>query len=242
MGKDPACLWYWADWNGGTFTMSRALKGAYMDLLFAQFNNGRLSLDEIKTVLGSDFGSMWPTLQKKFVKDDEGFYCNQKLHEESIKRKSFTKSRRENAATDKHMPKHMENENVIINEIRKEEIEFTALVNTFSEYTDEMRIEFCRYWTEKNKTGKKMRFETEKTFEVSKRLAFWASRSREFNKTAKPAFPDTYDGTLYNKLYSEPQKLKEYQSHLRTLGFFPVYGDGAFKTTVKYWTKKQDAA
>src|SRR5688572_2070648 len=66
MAKDPACLFYWGDWQGGTITFSRHLKGCYMDLLTAQFNNGPLSLDEIRTVLGSDFGQHWPTLQKKF--------------------------------------------------------------------------------------------------------------------------------------------------------------------------------
>ena len=40
MAKDPAMLWYWADWHSGTATMSRFLKGCYMDLLHAQFNSG----------------------------------------------------------------------------------------------------------------------------------------------------------------------------------------------------------
>jgi len=40
--KDPAVLWYWNDWGGGTRTMSRQLKGCYMDLLEAQFNSGPL--------------------------------------------------------------------------------------------------------------------------------------------------------------------------------------------------------
>ena len=52
MGNDPATLWYWNDWIGGTMALSRAQKGAYMDLLGAQHNLGHLSLDEIKTVLG----------------------------------------------------------------------------------------------------------------------------------------------------------------------------------------------
>lgn len=242
MGKDPACLWYWGDWNGGTFTMSRACKGAYMDLLFAQFNNGHLSLDEIKTVLASDFGSMWPTLQKKFVKGDNGLYYNNKLREESIKRKKFTKSRRINSGIEEHMPEHMENVNEVLNELLRKEQEFIFSVGEFTEYPEEMRKDFCRYWTEKNKTGRKMRFEAEKTWETSKRLVFWASRSKEFNKSERPEFPDTFDSTLYGKLHSEPIKLKKYQDHLRSLGFVPVYGEGAYKTTVKTWAKKQKAA
>lgn len=107
--KDPALLWYFNDWTGGTVTMNRHQKGAYIDLLAAQFNNGPLSLIEIKTVLGSDFGSTWPTIQKKF-KSENGLYFNERLQIERDKRSSFTASRRKNAsstvlaqATDKHM-------------------------------------------------------------------------------------------------------------------------------------------
>lgn len=116
MAKDPALLWYFNDWMGGTATLSRHLKGCYMDLLSVQFNNGPLSLEEIKTVLGSDFGS-WPALQKKF-KFENDCYSNERLSLEREKRSKFTESRRANA---KHMPKHMEdineneNENEIIN-------------------------------------------------------------------------------------------------------------------------------
>lgn len=95
MGKDPAVSWVFNDWQGGTMTLSRFLKGCYMDLLTAQFNNGHLSLDEIKTVLGSDFGSSWPTLQKKF-KVVDGLYFNERLEMEIVKRKSYNKSRRQN--------------------------------------------------------------------------------------------------------------------------------------------------
>lgn len=112
--KDPALLWYFNDWTGGTVTLSRHLKGCYIDLLSAQFNNGKLTLDEIKTVLGSDFGSSWPALQKKF-KFEDSLYFNERLQQEKDKRINFTASRRKNA---QHMPKHMENENRNINYLK----------------------------------------------------------------------------------------------------------------------------
>lgn len=89
MAKDPATLWYWNDWHGGTVTMTRHLKGCYMDLLYAQFNNGRLSLSEIKTVLGIDQAS-WTVLSKKFKQDENGNYYNEKAESERIKREQFT--------------------------------------------------------------------------------------------------------------------------------------------------------
>lgn len=128
MAKDPAVLWYWSDWNSGTSTLSRFLKGCYMDLLHAQFNNGHLSLEEIKTVLGSDFGSSWPALQKKFSVDPAGNFFNERLEQEQLKRKSFVQSRRNNLNKkshiddhmDNHMVCHMENENRNVNRSKKE--------------------------------------------------------------------------------------------------------------------------
>ena len=96
MSTDPAVLWYFNDWAGGTITLSRFHKGCYADLLHAQFNTGHLSIDDIKTVLGSDFGSSWPALQKKFVQDDEGLYFNKRLDFELNKRKNYSNSRKKN--------------------------------------------------------------------------------------------------------------------------------------------------
>lgn len=109
MAKDPACLFYWGDWHGGTSTYSRHLKGCYMDLLNAQFNNGPLTLDEVKTVLGSDFGSSWPTIQKKFKTTPDGHFFNERLQKEKDKRVSYVKSRQENL--EPHMGTHMDNGN-----------------------------------------------------------------------------------------------------------------------------------
>lgn len=96
-----------------------------MDVLIAQFNSGHLSLDEIKTVLGSDFGTAWPTLQKKFIADEKGLLFNEKLDNEIIKRKLYSESRRENrkkkthdSTYEKHMKGHMEIGNGIEDEIR----------------------------------------------------------------------------------------------------------------------------
>ena len=98
MAKDPATLWYWNDWQGGTVTLTRHLKGCYIDLLHAQFNNGRMSLSQIKTVLGVDFDTSWPTLQAKFKKDENDFYYNVRAEEEIEKRKNFVESRKSNGS------------------------------------------------------------------------------------------------------------------------------------------------
>jgi len=121
MNKDPAFLFYPGDWLGGTMTFNRSHKGAYMDLLMAQFNNGHMEPQDIKTVLGIDFDEMWEKkLKSKFVKDGDGKYYNSKLENEVLKRKKFTESRRKNllgekSHMDNHMSSHMENENENVN-------------------------------------------------------------------------------------------------------------------------------
>lgn len=90
MAKDPAFLFYPGDWLGGTLNFTRAQKGAYMDLLIGQFNIGRMSLEDIETILGEDFSTMWLTkLRTKFVEDENGCFYNEKLENEINKRNKF---------------------------------------------------------------------------------------------------------------------------------------------------------
>lgn len=110
MAKDPAFLFYPGDWMGGTLTLSRFLKGCYLDLLVAQFNSGPLSLEEIKTVLGPDFGTSWPILSKKF-KVTEGLFFNERLEAEKSKRAEHSQKQRERV--NKRWNKEGENENGI---------------------------------------------------------------------------------------------------------------------------------
>lgn len=96
MAKDPAFLFYPGDWQGGTSTMTRHLKGCYIDLLISQFNSGPLSLEEIKNVLGPDF-SLWGSLSKKFSVNEAGKYFNARLEKERDKRKEFTQKQKKRA-------------------------------------------------------------------------------------------------------------------------------------------------
>jgi uncharacterized protein YdaU (DUF1376 family) len=135
MAKDPAFLFYPGDWLGGTMSFTRSHKGAYMDLLMCQFNQGHMSLQDVQVVLGEvDFNAMWESkLKAKFVVDIEGRFYNEKLETEVVKRRKFTESRKKNLNNQKesepymavhiknntasHMDGHMENENENTNDI-----------------------------------------------------------------------------------------------------------------------------
>ena len=72
--------------------------------------------------------------------------------------------------------------------IERRENEFCQRVFEYDplKYPQSMLEKFCNYWTEKNKSGARMRFELQKTFEISKRLAIWAGNDKDFKKSEKP--------------------------------------------------------
>ena len=63
---------------------------------------------------------------------------------------------------------------------RKEEF-YNSLVPYFEQYGKETVLSFFTYWTEPNRSHTKMRYELEKTWDVSLRLATWAKRETQFN-------------------------------------------------------------
>lgn len=52
------------------------------------------------------------------------------------------------------------------------------------EYGSPLCNEFYKYWTEPNKSGKKMRFELEKTWEIKRRLERWKKTNASKQKGA----------------------------------------------------------
>ena len=125
MSKDPAFLFYPNDYIGGTMGMTFEQKGAYMEILMAQFNRGHMTSHMIGQVLGQTGGQIWDTIKDKFEKDSKGRFYNARLEEEQSKRKRYTESRKNNIEgknqytkepkkvynDDGHMTSHMENRN-----------------------------------------------------------------------------------------------------------------------------------
>jgi hypothetical protein len=88
-------------------------------------------------------------------------------------------------------------------------------------YEAEAITNFGLYWTELNKSKSKMRFEMERTWDLKRRLDRWVNSS--FNKTSK--FPDWFDSETYKKL--DATKKKEYEQHLKKLGWISSYSPSA---------------
>jgi uncharacterized protein YdaU (DUF1376 family) len=147
MAKDPAFLFYSSDFLTGTMFFSNEQVGIYVRLLCAQHQHGGyVEKDFFEQITeGHD------VIKKKFILTEYGYF-NERLKEETEKRKKYTESRRNNLTLkakkhhmeshmDCHMAPHMENENenenVIINEnenINEIEIKLKPEKTAYREY------------------------------------------------------------------------------------------------------------
>lgn len=113
MAKDPAFLFYYQDFLVGTEFMSDEDTGKYIRILCHLADKSFLTEKQVQSICKAS--AIPEDIISKLQKNDTGNYFNERLQKEIEKRSKFTESRRKNAASAKHMPKHMENENEIVN-------------------------------------------------------------------------------------------------------------------------------
>jgi hypothetical protein len=179
-------------WIAGTAFLNRREKGAYIDLLCVQAGKGHLTLKEIKDILNGDF-DCWDKIKSKFTETD-GKYFNKKL--ESVKRHKKTEA--EIASECEKLKKQIEEKKLKF---------YNDCKPYLVKYPKEMLRAFYNYWTEMNKSGTKLRFELQQTFEISKRLATWAGKDKEF----KSQQPKSYEEML-KLAQSNPDIWKQYKA------------------------------
>jgi hypothetical protein len=129
--------------------------GAFIKLVISQKENGRLTGDDIKVILGADQNrekgvAIWKKISHLFLKDKNGLYYNKFMEEE--KKLKGSKEMREAAFRAK--VKAMADPGISSKDIEA----------------------FLDYWTESNANGQKLRFEMQKTFDINKRIARWVNQ------------------------------------------------------------------
>jgi uncharacterized protein YdaU (DUF1376 family) len=95
MSKDPAVLFYTADFRQGTTLFSDEETGQYIRLLCDQHQNGHLPTNHMVYVCKSVRSPVF----SKFEKDSDGNWFNKRMDLEIEKRTSFVESRRKSALT-----------------------------------------------------------------------------------------------------------------------------------------------
>ena len=113
--RDPAFLFYSADFLIGTMDMTDEEVGIYIRLLCRQHQKGNIAPDA--KVNGRLMSDLSPAILSKFRKDKSGNFYNMRLKEEIDKRNRYSESRKRNGSKggrpkkhmDNHMDTHMEN-------------------------------------------------------------------------------------------------------------------------------------
>jgi uncharacterized protein YdaU (DUF1376 family) len=112
MAKDPAFLFYTGDFTTGTQFMTDEQVGKYIRLLMAQHQLGHLKESHVLQICKSYDNDV----MSKFVKDADGLWYNERLENEIVKRKNYSKSRAENRSGKNNISKthdvDMENKNI----------------------------------------------------------------------------------------------------------------------------------
>lgn len=102
--KDPAFLFYPADFLVGTMDMSDEEVGQYIRLMCRQHQKGHLPATVIERT--SD------EVQSKFIQDEDGKWYNKRLEKEIEKRAKYTASRRRNLESNKDAKREQKKEDL----------------------------------------------------------------------------------------------------------------------------------
>ena len=171
------------------------------------FNNGETRIIEF------DGGKKW--LIKPFIEFQYGILNSENRVHNSIlielNKYNFNKGLISSLQGAKEKEQDKDKDKDKVKDMEEREKKFISDVMNFqSEYRAEMLKSFCDYWTEKNKSKTRMKFELEATFEIYKRLSTWANRDKEFNKD-NILSPKTYEEML-ELTKNNPELWKQYRS------------------------------
>ena len=178
MSKDPAVLFYTSDFLSGTFTMTDEQVGKYIRLLCLQHQKGKLTEKDMLSICKAYDNEIW----EKFDQVD-GFFINDRMYNEAIRRSKFTESRRNNAKSvktdsiSKAYAQHMETETETINK----DI-FINNIEPFKILLSDSYQEFIDYWTEPSKSGK-LRYEAQKFFDIKRRVNTWMQNKNKYGNS-----------------------------------------------------------
>lgn len=105
-------------------------------------------------------------------------------------------------------PKKTKEEIIAETEKRKEKF-YYELVPYVDTYGKNMIRQFFDYWSEPNKSGSRMRFEQEKTWDLNRRLCRWSNNNKQYERDGNESKKTNADGrirsatNLVNQLLSE---------------------------------------
>lgn len=94
--------------------------------------------------------------------------------------------------------------------LSRKEAFYQSLIPFVGLYPKEMIRAFFDYWSEQNKSGTKMRFELEKTWELSRRLKTWEKKEYQYGNRNHTITSTTSTKTRPEGLNTGPESLEEW--------------------------------
>jgi len=190
MGKDPGFIFYPGDYLRDTQTMSEKTQVAYDRIMCEHMRNISISERQLKFFTKRLNEEEIDELKFVLTKINGGYQIDW-VAESIVKRKAYSDSRRKNRAGDldkktenisdtydTHKENENENKNIDINNINIREQNFKNEVYSMKMFPAPMLKEFFEYWSEPNRSGKKMKWELEKTWDLKRRLTRWFANYR----------------------------------------------------------------
>ena len=209
-----------------------------LEMLFTEEN--KLCIDDYDSLA---FGLQCdPKILKQVIEDfdlfvlEDGCFYSKRLHNQINDINNKSNKAKENANKRWSMQSQCDRNASILNKnivnksksIEERIIDFNKSIQSISDVSDEDKKNFFLYWTEKNKSGSKYRAEMERTFSIPLRLKRWSSNN--FNKQ-KSRFPDYFDSLLMKRM--DDSSKKEYEQHLKNLGYTTEYNPNAGQKWIK---------
>ncbi len=102
------------------------------------------------------------------------------------------------------------------------EREFRNKVNLLISFPYDIRQDFIQYWTEPNRSGTKMRFELERTWDLSRRLHRWANThfaNKTIQNSSQKIAPQMQEKSQIKEVVELDQLLQIYKKHPTSIRF-----------------------
>ncbi len=199
MAKDKKSFIAYCDW-GETFDMlSDEEAGQLIKHIFAYVNDKNPKLENrileiafkpIKLQLKRDL-QKYETICAKNKENINKRWGKEKRANTTV----YGRKNRNTKNTDNDNDNDIDIDNDIIKEkIYKKEIAFKKSIEPFIErYGEKTCQDFFLYWTEPNKSKTKLKYEMEKTWDISRRLARWEQNKKDFNGNGKTEITKKYE-------------------------------------------------
>ncbi|MEO6901588.1 MAG: DUF6291 domain-containing protein [Bacteroidia bacterium] len=189
----------YVDWKDTFDSLPNDLAGELIKHIFAYVNDENPISENV--TINAAFANIKNTLKRDLCKWDKQHEQRVLAGQESARlRKEALDKLKQQALTTVERPLNETqqtstvsvNGSVSVSVIKTKEdiyvrkLKFSDSLKPFLEkYGRDMLNNFNSYWTEPNKSGTKMRFETEKTWEITRRLERWAKNNKDFKQPVK---------------------------------------------------------